>query len=1002
MSNEPNHTGENLWPEMDFFKLPLSQAARQQLSAVFRHNRNEGGSAKRLRLLSLLRHNAFNVRSGIYIPVGDRVQIPSKLPVQSGLFVSKTPSFPLEPLPVSFFSNALLIPEAFGTPDFDPHAALAPRDRLVNCGCLIATQEFDPTNREQFEEMLSWIRGASGKFASSKFANVDRALCRYREYLGYTIVYSGRCSLHFHFVFSTAHLQAVPYNSDADGRRLRCEEASALMHNVHDRYWDRAAEVIVHELQPSFCLDEKMRNATQWRRLGGGVRQVEKTTAFLGLEIGMRVPQLIVAENIRKRAPRLADGYLVSSGIALSSPPPRRLRRLSTPLPNASISDAAIGLMQDLCRSEWGSEYPMPVAISRQNEDVMVRFKNHAEDRNPSTVCIGQHRKLLVAGNHTFEGNFYLPDNMTADEFVRHVQLRCGAVSDPKAPIVPSGALPPEFQFRKRTTCLADLRERSRAGSDALTDYIAHPFRDILRDTDDRESRIGKLRDALPDVVGRLRGMDSNYLLQLQEGAAKSTAHFKLIKSEALYNAIESSVIGSESFTTFASRSAAQAEEKAKEYEKLTGGDAVVVTPLQRTYEQVCLEENEKPIQGREFRDGSLSGRLQMIKLAQPSVYARLEEHRRSLWRKGSRNLYNGSSTILFMTHSMAQFWSQSRVTRLWLNPSFDPARPDIELAGRPESEFRLSSVIYDELEPDGFVNLLREDLFGLIGREQRRYPSWRDLPRHQRLDAFSWLLSDKAIPGKPLSFEEFDSLMRLDLEKLKRLEVNFDEIPYGYDNKPNGLYNRTNENVFYAGQQTWFSASATRWGFLTTENLTGRIVEAVHCRMGRQLISFSMPNVPGIHPIRVPVVLDPRAGADQSGKEKVSTLAKEICDANPNAIVIADGAKGMDRVLTFQSAKGRNGLEEKDVYIILTNLAPAKYEELNVLGQWLEIPNVISMFYQDQINQAVGRNTGFRQSTQRATRTVVITSKRFYASVIKALDPKGRVQLYLCDQKHW
>jgi hypothetical protein len=243
---------------------------------------------------------------------------------------------------------------------------------------------------------------------------------------------------------------------------------------------------------------------------------------------------------------------------------------------------------------------------------------------------------------------------------------------------------------------------------------------------------------------------------------------------------------------------------------------------------------------------------------------------------------------------------------------------------------------------------------------------------------------------------------MRLDLGKLKRLEVNFDAIPYGYDNKPNGLYNRTNGNVFYAGQQTWFSASATRWGFLTTENLTSRIVETVHGRMGRQLISFSMPNVPGIHPIRVPVVLDPRAGADQVDKVKVSMLAKEICDANPNAIVIADGAKGVDRVLTFQSAKGRNGLEKNDVYVILTNLAPAMYEELNVLGQWLGIPDVISMFYQDQINQAVGRNTGFRLSTQRATRTVVITSKRFYASVIKALDPKGRVQLYLCDQKHW
>jgi hypothetical protein len=72
------------------------------------------------------------------------------------------------------------------------------------------------------------------------------------------------------------------------------------------------------------------------------------------------------------------------------------------------------------------------------------------------------------------------------------------------------------------------------------------------------------------------------------------------------------------------------------------------------------------------------------------------------------------------------------------------------------------------------------------------------------------------------------------------------------------------------------------------------------------------------------------------------------------------------------------------------------------VLGQWLDIPDIIPMYYQDQINQAVGRNRGFRQSMKHQTRTVVIAAKRFYESVIKRLDPNSRFQLYLCDEKHW
>ena len=213
--------------------------------------------------------------------------------------------------------------------------------------------------------------------------------------------------------------------------------------------------------------------------------------------------------------------------------------------------------------------------------------------------------------------------------------------------------------------------------------------------------------------------------------------------------------------------------------------------------------------------------------------------------------------------------------------------------------------------------------------------------------------MRESAVPGNAsISFEHFDEWMRLDLDALAPIKVDFGAIPYGYDNKERGLYNSYDGRLFYVGQQSWFAGGGTRWGFLTTETLMARLVETIHFRVGRQLFPVSIPKVPGVHPVAIPTILDPRAS-----KRYVPVLACEILDSNPDAVVITDHVKDMDRVLTHQSAKGRNGLEDNDVYIILTDLAPARYALLNVLGQSLAMPDIINVHFEDLINQAVGRN---------------------------------------------
>ncbi len=121
------------------------------------------------------------------------------------------------------------------------------------------------------------------------------------------------------------------------------------------------------------------------------------------------------------------------------------------------------------------------------------------------------------------------------------------------------------------------------------------------------------------------------------------------------------------------------------------------------------------------------------------------------------------------------------------------------------------------------------------------------------------------------------------------------------------------------------------------------------------------------------------RAAVDRRGQNRISALASEIVAANDNAFVIADGVGGVERAITFQSMKEQNGFAERDISIVLTCLNPEKFAELN------------DRHYDDQLNQAVGRNRGFRLSNRRSTITRVITTTRLWQQVLRKREDRNR-----------
>jgi hypothetical protein len=233
---------------------------------------------------------------------------------------------------------------------------------------------------------------------------------------------------------------------------------------------------------------------------------------------------------------------------------------------------------------------------------------------------------------------------------------------------------------------------------------------------------------------------------------------------------------------------------------------------------------------------------------------------------------------------------------------------------------------------------------------------------------------------------------MRLKLDDLHPQEVNYEAIPFGFDQKGTGIYSTQNGKRFYLGVQSWLHDCKAKLTFLTTEALISNVLIEAYDKLGRrEPITLDLSARCDLFPIKVPLFIDRRAT-----ERKITALVDELLSANPNAVVIANSVKKESpEIKTFQRAKGLNGLNENDIFIVVTCLCPDQYAKLNVVGQWLDLPGIIGQYYEDQISQAVGRNTGFRKS-EKPTRTVLLCSNRLVKSVLKSCfqDASARVRL--------
>jgi len=412
-------------PNIDFWQLPLSLAARRKLAAIDESRKRH--PAQKMALAGLLLNHACDKTSGTYVPLTSHPFLKAKLTAD----FTSVPTDIRADIGTSFclFGNPLLLPPEFDQPGFDAASSIRPVLRATNCGFLVVTIEHDCETRDQFDDICASLDSAG------KFKEVDAELRSYRDYHGYTVVLSGNRSIHFHFVFDTRHLNEAPHQQTFEIRWKLYAAHSAFMSNVHQVYWNTALEVMQRVLSPPRAADRSMASYTQFKRTPWGIRKLDDDSDILGLPKGALVPQLVLAENIHtSRATKGSHKYIVSSDFSV--PHYLRSRR---PTSNARTEEVSAGTdmlneLASMCKSAWGSEFPKPVQMAMERGQWIIHFQNHPGDRNPSTIAKGDYATLLVLGGTAPTGAFTLPGALSADEIGDHLARRFGLVDmDPHA-----------------------------------------------------------------------------------------------------------------------------------------------------------------------------------------------------------------------------------------------------------------------------------------------------------------------------------------------------------------------------------------------------------------------------------------------------------------------------------------------------------------------------------------------------------------------------------------
>jgi hypothetical protein len=843
-----------------------------------------------------------------------------------------------------------------------------PSERAINIGFCVYTLEFDKlTLREQLHAICG---GGLGR--------TDKILQRFKDYRGYEVVYGGRKSVHFHFLFDLRHWNhdlAFAGNS-AYQDHWRVDFPDCYLRAAHADRWAVIQAAFHRGTRIDAEPDPQLRYWEQNRRLPLALRLVHDNHP-LRLPAGSYVRQYVLTSSIRKHIPRQGKSWLHFDGLV------KRAGRRAAPTRVVRQSDRAVVdgvasgdqgrfdefLAENFPKLTAGSDLRY-AGVELNGRDPTIHVFNNAADRAPSSIMRGDHDAVLLQGAHQFDND-----------------------------ILPLGVSP-----NRLYEAMVEHDTGSVESSDHILDQI---FQAEVHDLD-------SYRCFLSDHIGAAMKAADLLLILGPEGCGKSLA---------VMGQIHQLIADTGGPVFISSPSYAQAAEKMREFTATFWGTPYVAfeyLSLTELYRRSC--PSTEYISEIDALDMGCSSWLATIFHEQPEVYAKMRAYRDQLHAIRER----GQIPVMFGVHETIRRYANTGMTRLFYAKGFDERwfgsmDPDARRKYRNALRFEsaIAHVVFDEVSPADLVSIHGEEIVRWAHRYEHSVQHLNEWDKIGRYIGFKKFCSkdprpregDEATGGKS-DWQIVQEILHSGYEEDDLVSARTDRFPFDDDR---GMYKeRLGDSYFVRPREWWTRLAPTT--LLTTELVPAQIVEAFRLQSTQREAENSAVGCPDalnddgdgvVEPYRVFRFDRPGLFKDfvfvenhrDAKRETLPGLVRRYVERFPDTAVISDmiGGRVDDKVevTTHLSARGSNDLHDRDIIAFYTAPSPGLFGQLTALDTRLGTLNTIALWYVDRFNQTCGRNRGFRSQYKR--RHIAVMGHRMYSWLAPYLVTWSR---YACPRR--